>query len=77
MRVGFTKGSFAAGENLAMGSGGAATVRETMSNWLESDLHRSVLLTPRFRRIGIGTAQGTYRGYEGVRFWVAHFGSSR
>jgi uncharacterized protein YkwD len=73
-RVGFLRGSFGAGENLALGNGYAATVRGTMSNWLNSDEHRSVLLAPSFDDIGVSAVTGDFDGYSGVAIWVAHFG---
>jgi uncharacterized protein YkwD len=73
-RLGFMKGSFGAGENLEMGNGEAATVRGAMSAWLNSDEHRSVLLTPRFDDVGISVVSGSFKGYSDVAIWVAHFG---
>lgn len=73
-RVGFFRGAFGAGENLALGNGYAATVRGTMSDWLNSDEHRSVLLSPSFRDIGVSMVSGDFDGYTGVAIWVAHFG---
>jgi uncharacterized protein YkwD len=63
-----------AGEILALGNQGSATVRGTMSNWLNSDQHHSILLDPRFDEIGLGLVHGGFRGYAGVSFWVGHFG---
>jgi uncharacterized protein YkwD len=73
-KVGFLRGSYGAGENLELGNGQAATVRGAMSAWLNSDDHRTVLLTPGFDDVGIGTVSGTFKGYSGVAIWVAHFG---
>jgi uncharacterized protein YkwD len=73
-RVGFMRGSFGAGENLEMGNADAATVRGAMSAWLNSDEHRSVLLTPNFDDVGIGVVSGSFKGYSDVAIWVAHFG---
>jgi uncharacterized protein YkwD len=73
-RVGFLKGWYGAGENLALGNGVAATVRGTMSDWLNSDEHRSVLLDRRFDEVGFGLVNGSFQRYTGVAFWVAHFG---
>jgi uncharacterized protein YkwD len=73
-KVGFLRGSFGAGENLELGNGEAATVRGAMSAWLNSDEHRSVLLTPSFDDIGVSMVSGQFKGYDGVAIWVAHFG---
>lgn len=69
-RVGFTRGNWGAGENLAMGTGGLGTARSNMAAWLESSVHRQVMLTPSFRQVGIAMA----RGAGGARYWVGHFG---
>jgi uncharacterized protein YkwD len=73
-RVGFLRGTFGAGENLELGNAEAATVRGAMSAWLNSDEHRSVLLTQNFDDVGISMVSGQFKGYSGVAIWVAHFG---
>lgn len=73
-RVGFLHGTYGAGENLALGSGYAATVRGTMSDWLNSDEHRTILLSPSFDDIGVSVVSGKFQGHSGVAIWVAHFG---
>jgi len=73
-RVGFFRGSYGAGENLELGNDQAATVRGAMSAWLNSDEHRSVLLTPSYDDVGISLVSGQFKGYSGVAIWVAHFG---
>ena len=73
-KVGFFRGSWGAGENLEFGNGEAGTVRGAMSAWLNSDEHRSVLLTPSFNDIGISVVTDKFMGYSGVSIWVAHFG---
>jgi uncharacterized protein YkwD len=73
-KVGFLRGAYGAGENLELGNAEAATVRGAMSAWLNSDEHRTVLLTPSFDDVGISVSSGTFKGYSGVAVWVAHFG---
>ena len=73
-RVGYLTGSYGVGENIALGSGELGTARATMRAWLHSSGHRHTLLTARYDDLGIGMVRGTYQGYEGVQFWVAHFG---
>ena len=72
-RVGFTHGSWGAGENLAMGTGELGTARSNMLAWLRSPPHRQILLSPSFRQVGIGMVRGRRRS---ARYWVAHFGYS-
>lgn len=74
-RVGFMRGTFGAGENLALAPGW--TVRETMSRWLGSDEHRPVLLAPGFSQVGISVVSGTFQDRAGTSVWVAHFGYHR
>jgi len=73
-RVGFERGSWGAGENLALGTGADGSVRNLMSAWLNSDLHRTVLLDPRFDQVGISDISGRYHSAGAAKIWVAHFG---
>jgi uncharacterized protein YkwD len=73
-RVGFETGHYGAGENLAFGQGSAGTVRSMMSAWLNSAVHRSDLLTPSWRDVGVSLLDGKLDGHSGVAIWVAHFG---
>jgi uncharacterized protein YkwD len=73
-RVGFLRGSFGAGENLALTYGADTTVRGAMDLWLNSDEHRHVLLTPAYRDIGMSLVTGQFDGNSGAHIWVAHFG---
>jgi uncharacterized protein YkwD len=52
----------AIGENLAWGRGGAVRARYVVSQWMNSDWHRSNLLSREFRRVGIGIAVGSFGG---------------
>jgi uncharacterized protein YkwD len=76
-KVGFLHGTYGVGENLAFGSGALGSVRTIMSNWLNSDEHRTNLLMPAFREIGIGMAEGRFLGHGGTQIWVAHVGYHR
>ena len=73
-RVGYAKGCWGAGENIAWGSGRLGSARSIMSAWLHSDGHRNNVLGSRYRHLGVGLVQGDYQGYEGAQVWVAHFG---
>lgn len=55
------------GENLARGQERAA---EVVRDWMDSPPHKENLLNPRFRRIGVGVAEG-----HGDRFWAQAFSS--
>jgi uncharacterized protein YkwD len=73
-RVGFFRGTFGAGENLALTYGADTTVRGAMDLWLNSPEHRQVLLTPRYRDVGVTLVTGSFDGNSGAHIWVAQFG---
>ena len=62
------------GENLAWGVGSYASARTIVREWLASPEHRANLLRPGFRRIGIGTARGSFFGSAGATVVTADFG---
>jgi uncharacterized protein YkwD len=47
------------GENLEWASGKAATPRAIVDGWMNSAEHRDVMLSRRFRQIGIGVTEGS------------------
>ena len=57
-------------ENLALGRIGP---RRVVRLWLNSPAHRSALLWPRARRVGVGMARGRFGGYSRIRVAVARF----
>ena len=73
-RVGFFRGTYGGGENLALTYGSNSTVREAMDLWLNSDEHRRVLLTRQYDDIGVSVVSGHFDGNGGATIWVAHFG---
>jgi hypothetical protein len=65
-----------AGENLYWGSGVLATPAETVRGWMGSDEHRTNMLDPDFRRIGVAVALGSpVVGVEDAATYVADFDS--
>ena len=62
------------GENLAWGTGRAASPRAVLAAWLRSPGHRRVLLRRSYRVVGVGVAAGTPSGRSG-RTYTADFGS--
>lgn len=50
--------SWAVGENLAWGAGGAETPRRIVQAWMRSPGHKRNILDRRFRDLGIGIAEG-------------------
>jgi uncharacterized protein YkwD len=63
-----------AGETLAYHTGWNAQPRRTIARWMNSPGHRAVLLSPRFRWVGMGLARGRLAGAVATT-WVAHVGS--
>jgi uncharacterized protein YkwD len=63
-----------AGETLALHDGWAPQPGRTISSWMSSPGHRAVLLSSRFRWVGMGLARGRI-GSRLVTVWVAHVGA--
>jgi uncharacterized protein YkwD len=61
------------GENLAWGQGRYAAPGHVVQLWLASPEHRANLLRAGFRRVGIGTAVGSYSGVSGAKMITADF----
>jgi uncharacterized protein YkwD len=61
------------GENLAWGVGSQSSARSIVRAWLASPGHRANLLRPGFRRVGIGTRVGSFRGHGGATVVTADF----
>jgi uncharacterized protein YkwD len=59
------------GEDLAWTTG--LTAEWVVDHWLASPAHRSILLRPGFRRVGIGMAFGTFIGHGGAAVVTADF----
>jgi uncharacterized protein YkwD len=57
------------GENLAVGM----TAAQTVAAWLASPPHRAILLSPQFRRVGLGVSAGRWQG-AAVQFVTADLG---
>jgi len=62
-----------AGENLAWGVGSKSYAGTIVAEWLSSPEHRANLLSPSFRRVGIGRRIGTFAGYSGAAVVTADF----
>ncbi len=73
-RVGFFRGTYGAGENLALTYGADTTARGAMDLWLNSAEHRRIMLTPRYRELGVTLVTGQFDGNDGAHIWVAQFG---
>jgi hypothetical protein len=76
-RVGFFRGTYGAGENLALTYGENSTVRDAMDLWLNSAEHRHVLLTRQYDDVGFSVVSGNFGGHGDATIWVANFGYHR
>jgi uncharacterized protein YkwD len=67
------------GENIHWGSGGQGSPKATVARWMASPMHRSSMLSRRFRDIGVGVAMGSPDGGSGGNsaIYTANFGLSR
>jgi uncharacterized protein YkwD len=67
------------GENIAWGGGRQGTPKATVARWMGSAMHRSTILSRRFRDIGVGVAIGSPLGGGGGNsaIYTADFGLSR
>ena len=73
-QVGYAKGCYGAGENIAWGSSSLGTVRSIMAGWLNSDGHRANLLDGQFEAHGVGLVTGTMSGQPRAAVWVHQLG---
>jgi len=62
------------GETLELHSGWKADAAQTIDEWMNSPAHRTVLLSPTYRYVGMGIARGRI-GSRLVTVWVAHVGA--
>ena len=74
IRAGYL-GSGVVGENLAWGQSPLGTVRDTVTDWLNSPEHRSNMLYPRWRDVGVAMMKApSLFGASNVTLWVMDFG---
>jgi uncharacterized protein YkwD len=69
-RIGYA--SWSTGECIAWGQGLLGTPQAIVNAWMHSAAHRAIILTPRFRDVGVGVHSGTYMG--GAFFFTLDFG---
>jgi uncharacterized protein YkwD len=62
------------GENLAGGSGTLGTPDPIFERWMGSPDHKANILDGRFRRVGVGTYTGNYKGTDGYTMYTVDFG---
>jgi uncharacterized protein YkwD len=64
--------SWATGECIAWGQGLLGTPQAIVKAWMRSTSHRAIILTPKFRDVGVGVHSGSYQG--GAFFFTLDFG---
>lgn len=62
------------GEVIAWGTGTRGTPASVLKAWMNSSTHRRVILTARWRDVGIGCSRGTFKGRSGVVMYTVDFG---
>jgi uncharacterized protein YkwD len=72
-RAGCTR--WTVGEDIAYGYGSSGTPRAIFKAWMNSKPHRAVILTRRFRNVGVGRAKGTFKGISGIIFFTLDCGA--
>jgi uncharacterized protein YkwD len=72
--AGYPTSGSALGEVIACGSSSRGAPASIFKSWMRSSSHRQVILTRRWRDVGIGCARGTYSGYSGVVMYTIDFG---
>jgi uncharacterized protein YkwD len=79
-RAGYLRGAraWAVGENIAWGSGGAASPRAIGRAWMRSPGHRANILSASYRELGVGVTVGApVAGVGGGATYATSFGSRR
>jgi uncharacterized protein YkwD len=77
IRFGYTTAGctrWTVGEDIACGYASGATAKALFTAWMHSSAHRAVILTSRFRNVGVGRAKGTFKGISDVVFFTLDCG---
>jgi uncharacterized protein YkwD len=72
--AGYPTSGSALGEVIALGSSSKGTPEYIFRSWMRSSGHRQIILTKRWRDVGLGCARGTYKGFSGVVVFTVDFG---
>ena len=78
IRFGYTASGctrWTVGENIAYGYQASGTPHAIFMAWWHSPAHRRVMLTKRFRNLGVGRASGTFKGVDGIVFYTLDCGA--
>ena len=79
--AGYSKGasSWGIGENLGFGTGRLGSPKSIVTAWMQSGAHRDVILSKRWRQIGVGVTLGSPLGADGsgMATYTVDFGYRR
>ncbi len=64
-------------ENIYRGSGTSGSARSAFNWWMNSPGHRTNILDPDFREVGIGVRTGDFQGQPGTSMYTVDFGVRR
>jgi uncharacterized protein YkwD len=70
-------GDWSLGENIAWGTGSAATATSIMRSWMASPGHRANILRRSYREVGVGIVTGVPSGGTAGATYTADFGVRR
>lgn len=73
-KVGYTRGCWAAAENIAWGQHHLGNPHQIFQAWMRSAGHRQNILSRNFNAFGVGLRKGSFQGHNGARVWTTHFG---
>lgn len=62
------------GEVMAWGKGIRGTPQAVFRSWMRSRAHRRIVLSKRWRDVGIGCSRGKFKGRSGVVMYTVEFG---
>jgi uncharacterized protein YkwD len=62
------------GEVIAWGMSTRGTPQAVFKAWMHSSCHRQIILSKRWRDVGIGCARGSFQGWSGVAMYTIDFG---
>jgi uncharacterized protein YkwD len=71
-RTGYSSWSVA--EIIGYGKGLLGTPQAIFRAWMKDSTHRAVILTKRWRDVGVGEVTGTFRGVSNVQMYTVDFG---
>ena len=66
--------SWSVGEVIGWGTRHAGTAKAIFKAWMNSSGHRAIILNRRWRDVGIGCAQGTFKGIPSTLMYTVDFG---